>query len=282
MSKSYFVKDLLKDQVALITGAGTGIGKIIGLELARHGAHIILVSRNAERLEAAAQEIRALGPKALVIPTDISDIKQVKTMSAKAVEEFGHVDCLINNAAANFVRPTEAITSVRWEKVVDIVLNGTFFCTNEIGRKMLQRGSGKIINMVATYAWTGGPGFAPSVSAKAGVVALTQTLGAEWAGRGVLVNAIAPGAINTPQTEEKLWPLPEIQQKLLKSIPLGRFGTEHDVANLILYLASPMGNYIAGEIIVVDGGWWLGKGAMEMMGGAIPERIEKQAARTNS
>lgn len=271
---SYFVKNLLENQVAIVTGGATGIGKDVALELARHGANIALVSRNKERLETCAQEIKTLGREALVVPTDISDPKQVQVMAQKVMQEFKKVDILINNAAANFIRPTENISSVRWEKIIDIVLNGTFFCASEVGRHMLDQNYGRIINIVATYAWTGAPGFAPSCAAKAGVVALTKTLGAEWASRGVLVNAIAPGAINTPQTQERLWPTKEIQQKLLQSIPLGRFGSTMDVANLALFLASPMGNNISGEVLVSDGGWSLGKGALEFLG-AIPSKLEK-------
>ncbi|MBI4062783.1 MAG: SDR family oxidoreductase [Elusimicrobia bacterium] len=270
-----FSKDLLKDKVAVVTGGGTGIGRVIALEMARHGAHVALAARRREPLEEVAAEIRGLGRRALVVTADIADYSQVKALAQSVVREFGVVDILVNNAAANFIRPTETLTWVRWRKVIDIVLNGTFYCTNEFGSIMLDKGWGRVINIVAAYAWTGAPGLAPSASAKAGVVALTQTLGAEWAGRGVLVNAIAPGAINTPQTEQRLWPTPQIKSKLLKSIPAGRFGSEMDVANLALYLSSDMAGYIAGEVIVCDGGWWLGKGALDLMDGPITRHPEK-------
>ncbi|MBI4346678.1 MAG: SDR family oxidoreductase, partial [Elusimicrobia bacterium] len=172
---------------------------------------------------------------------------------------------LVNNAAANFIRPTEMLTPVRWKKVIDIVLNGSFYCALEAGRVMLKQGSGSIVSLVATYAWTGAPGLAPSCSAKAGVVALTKTLGAEWAGRGVRVNAIAPGFIDTPQSRERLWPTPEMVQRIASKIPAGRFGSELDAANLVLYLASPAGRYVSGEVITADGGHCLGKGALEIL-----------------
>lgn len=263
---SFFASNLLQDKVAVVTGSGTGIGRVIALELARHGAHLVLAARQLERLEETASEIRKLGRQALAVSCDISEPDQVKKMVASAVEKFSRIDILVNNAAANFIRPTSAVTSVRWKKVIDIVLNGTYFCTHEAGKVMLKQKEGRIVSIVAAYAWTGAPGFAPSASAKAGVVALTRTLGAEWASQGVLVNAISPGPIDTPQTRERLWPSPEMAQAVLKTIPLGKFGTEKDVSDLILFLSSPLAGNIAGEVIVSDGGQWLGKGALEFIG----------------
>ena len=267
-----FSKDVLKGQAAIVTGAGTGIGKVVALELARHGADVALAARNAERLEETAKEVRALGKRALVLPTDVALPEQVRDMVAAAADGFGRLDLLVNNAAANFIRPTEMLTAVRWKKVIDIVLNGTFYGALEAGRRMLEQGSGCIINMVATYAWTGAPGLAPSCSAKAGVVALTKTLGAEWAGRGVRVNAIAPGFIDTPQSRERLWPSEDMVKKIASRIPAGKFGEEIDAANAVLYLASPAGRYIFGEVLVADGGHCLGKGALEIIDTMVPVR----------
>ncbi|MBI5201087.1 MAG: SDR family oxidoreductase [Elusimicrobia bacterium] len=260
-----FAKDVLKGQAALVTGSGTGIGRVIAIELARHGADVALAARTPERLEETAKEVRALGRRALVLPTDVSEPDQVKAAVEAAAEGFGRLDIMINNAAANFIRPTEMLTAVRWKKVIDIVLNGSFYGSLEAGRKMLEQGSGCIINLVATYAWTGAPGLAPSCSAKAGVVALTKTLGAEWAGRGVRVNAIAPGFIDTPQSRERLWPTEDMVKKIASRIPAGKFGEEIDAANAALYLASPAGRYVNGEVLVCDGGHWLGKGALEIV-----------------
>jgi len=260
-----FSSDILKDKIAVVTGAGTGIGRTTALELASHGAHLVLAARKKDRLESSASEVRQLGRRALVVPTDVGEQKQVRALIRAAKDEFGRVDLMVNNAAANFIRPSEMLTPVRWRKVMNIVLDGSFHCCLEAGKLMLDQGQGSIVNIVATYVWHGAPGLAPSASAKAGVVTLTKTLGAEWASRGVRVNAIAPGFIDTPQARDALWPTPEMKQRLLDSIPSGRFGTEKDVSNLILYLASPLGNYITGETIVADGGHHLGKGALEFL-----------------
>lgn len=260
-----FSPDLLKDQVAVVTGGGTGIGKAIAEALSSHGANVVLAARQIERLEAAAQELRARGRRALAVATDVSDYEQVKALFARVGQEFGRVDLLVNNAAANFIRPSETLTSVRWRKVIDIVLNGSFFCALEAGKRMIRQGSGRIVSLVAAYAWTGGPGLAPSASAKAGVVAMTRSLGVEWARHGVRVNAICPGFIDTPQSRERLWPQDWMRQLLLERIPGGRFGTCADVSNMVLYLASPMGEYINGEVLVIDAGESLGQGALKIM-----------------
>ena len=250
-----FAKDLLKGRVAVVTGGGTGIGLVVARELALHGADVVLASRDGERLDAAAKSVAAeTGRRVLGVSTDVADPASVKALFERIDAEFGRIDILINGAAANFVRPTETLTSVRWRKVIDIVLNGTFSCSNEAGRRMLARGEGAIVNLIASYAWTGAPGFAPSASAKAGVLALTRTLGVEWAPRGVRVNAVCPGLIDTPQSRERLWPEDWMRETLLEGVPARKFGTEADVASAVLYLVAPETGYISGEVLVVDGG----------------------------
>lgn len=258
-------KDLLKGRSAIVTGSGTGIGKAIALAFAKHGADLVLAARNVERLEKTAEEIRALGGRAVVAGTDVVDFKQVRAMVEACRKEYGKVDILVNNAAANFIRPSKMLTSVRWRKVIDIVLNGTFNGCLEAGKVMLEQGRGTIVNMVATYAWTGGPGLAPSASAKAGVVALTRSLGVEWASSGVRVNALAPGFVDTPQSRERLWPTEEIRTKMLKSVPMSRFQTLEEVTRHVLFLSSDLSGYMNGEVVVADGGQCLGKGALDMM-----------------
>ncbi len=252
-------KNLLAGKIAVVTGGGTGIGKAVATALALHGADVALASRDGERLEAAAQEIRkATGRKALGVSTDVSDAKAVSLMFDKVEAELGPVSILINGAAANFVRPSEMLTSVRFRKVIDIVLHGSFNCAIEAGRRMLPRGEGTIVSLLASYAWTGAPGFLPSSAAKSGVQAMTKTLGVEWIGRGVRVNAVCPGLIDTPQSRERLWPEQWMSDLLLDSIPNRKFGTESDVANAVLFLCAPQTSYIAGETLVVDAGTSLG------------------------
>ncbi len=250
---------LLAGKIAVVTGGGTGIGKAVALALARHGADIALASRDGARLDSAAAEIRKeTGRRALGIATDVAEAKAVSALFKRVEAEFGPVSILINGAAANFVRPSEMITSVRFRKVIDIVLHGSFNCALEAGRRMLPRGTGTIINLLASYAWTGAPGFLPSAAAKSGVQALTKTLGVEWIGRGVRVNAVCPGLIDTPQSRERLWPEEWMRKLLLDYVPSGKFGTEADVANAVLFLCAPETRYVAGETLVVDAGASLG------------------------
>lgn len=260
-----YSKTLLKGKVAVVTGGGSGIGRWVAQALARHGASVALAARKLDRLQAAADEIAASGGQAAAFPCDVAEADQVKALAKAVIEKFGKADILINNAAANFIWPSEKLTAVRWRKVVDIVLNGSFYCTRYFGEHMLARKSGRIVNILAAYAETGAPGLLPSAAAKAGVLAMTKTLGAEWAGRGVLVNAVAPGPIDTPQTRERLWPSDESRAKLLSEIPLGRFGLEEDVAAAVMFLVSDLGRNITGEMIVADGGHSLGKGAAGLL-----------------
>ena len=254
-----YEKSLLKGKIAVVTGGGTGIGKAVATALAMHGADVALASRDGERLEAAAAGIReATGRKAIGVSTDVSDAKAVKALFDKVEADLGPVSILINGAAANFVRPSEMLTSVRFRKVIDIVLHGSFNCAIEAGRRMLPRGEGTIVSLLASYAWTGAPGFLPSAAAKSGVQAMTKTLGVEWIGRGVRVNAVCPGLIDTPQSRERLWPETWMSELLLDSIPNRKFGTEEDVANAVLFLCAPKTSYVAGETLVVDAGTSLG------------------------
>src|SRR5581483_6332728 len=201
-------KDTLKDQVAIITGGGTGLGRAMAREFFSLGAKLVIASRNPEHLEPTRAELEAAGADVISIQTDVRDPAQVDRMVAATKERFGRIDILVNNAAGNFLCKAEDLSPNGWRAVVEIVLNGTFFCTRAVGREMIaqnaaaqtatasQRG-GRILNVLATYAWNGGPGTVHSAAAKAGVLALTRTLAVEWAPHGIRVNAIAPGPVDT-------------------------------------------------------------------------------------
>lgn len=251
----------LAGRAAIITGGGTGLGRAMARELARLGARVVLTSRNLEHLEPAAAEIRAAGGEAYAIPCDVREPDQVARMVEEAVARCRGVDILVNNAAGNFVVPAENLSPRGWRAVVGIVLDGTFYCSREVGLRMIRQGrGGAILNILATYAWTGGPGTVHSAAAKAGVLALTRTLAVEWARYGIRVNAIAPGPVDTEGARAQLWPTAEVQQFIRKHIPLQRFGREEEIAHAASYLVSDYAGYITGECLVVDGGQWLGKG----------------------
>jgi NAD(P)-dependent dehydrogenase (short-subunit alcohol dehydrogenase family) len=202
-----------------------------------------------------------LGERALALECDVRQAEQVEAAFAAVEEALGGVTTLVNNAAGNFVVQAEELSPNGWRAVVGIVLDGTFLCSREFARRTIARGGGgQIVNMVATYAWTGGPGTVHSAAAKAGVVNLTRTLAVEWARHRIRVNALAPGPIDTPQAAEKLWPTDEIRAALLAKIPAGRFGRPEEVTNACAYLVSDYADYVTGEVLTLDGGSWLEKG----------------------
>ena len=255
----------LNQQVAIITGGGTGLGRAMALEYSRLGARLVLASRSREHLEPTVAEIQKDGGEAIAVPTDVRDPAQVDRMIQETKKKFGGVDILVNNAAGNFICKAEELSPNGWRAVVEIVLNGTFFCTRAAGLEMIaQRRGGKILSVLATYAWTGGPGTVHSAAAKAGVLALTRTLAVEWAVHKIRINAIAPGPVATEGASSKLWGNPEAEKKLLSTIPVGRIGNPQEIAQAAAYLVSPYAEYINGETLTMDGGGWLGKGFLSV------------------
>ena len=251
---------LFADQTAVITGGGTGLGKAIALELARHGAHIAICSRRQDHLESGRSELEAAGAQVMTYQLDVRKPQEIKAFRGALLERFGRVDILVNNAAGNFIYPAAKLPLRGWKSVIDIVLNGSFYCSQILGETMISQHSGQILNILATYAWTGGPGTIHSASAKAGVLAMTRTLAVEWAPHQIRVNAIAPGPFDTEGAKTRLWPTPEIAQQITADIPLRRFAKIEEVAHAALYLLSPYAAYITGECLTIDGGGWLGKG----------------------
>jgi NAD(P)-dependent dehydrogenase (short-subunit alcohol dehydrogenase family) len=254
-----FADDLLHEKVVLVTGGGTGIGQGIALGMAACGAHLVLASRNLDNLRAVATQAEACGVRALPVPTDIRVPEQLDTMVQAALETFGRIDVLVNNAAGSFLAAARKITPRGWATVIDSTLNGTFLCSRAVGLQMIEQGGGKIINITATLHFKGAPGMIAPSAAKAGVEALTKTLALEWARFNILVNAIAPGPIHTAGADRNLWSNQTFHDTVRRGVPLGRFGTVEDVANMAIYLASPAGDYITGATMVIDGGEWLKK-----------------------
>lgn len=249
----------LAGRVVVVTGGGTGLGKAMALELSRLGAAVAVVGRRREPLEQTVAELAGPG---LAAPADVRDPDAIAAAFDAVEETLGPVTTLVNNAAGNFVVQAEDLSPNGWRAVLGIVLDGTFFCSRELARRVSERGGGgaEIVNMVATYAWTGGPGTVHSAAAKAGVVSLTRTLAVEWARHGIRVNALAPGVVDTAQAREHLWADEAVRHALLAKVPLGRFGREEEVANACAYLVSDFSAYMTGEVLTIDGGAWLEKG----------------------
>jgi len=256
-----FTKELLKKKVIIITGGGTGLGKSMAQRFGELGANLVITSRKLEVLEETAEELRTSGANVLPLQCDIRIPDEVEEMISRAVGEFGAVDVLVNNAAGNFISPTERLSPGGFKVIVDIVLNGTFNCTLSAGKEMIKSGGGVILNIITTYAWTGSGYVVPSACAKAGVLAMTRSLAVEWAKYGIRTNAIAPGPFPTEGAWKRLVvPGLGIEKKMKKRIPLKRFGEQRELADLATFLISDGAGYINGEVVTIDGGEWL-KGA---------------------
>ncbi len=262
------------DQVALVTGGGTGLGLAISRGLAALGARVTIASRDPAHHGALLEEGARRGWRVEARALDVREPDAVRRCVDGLVEDQGRIDLLVNNAAGNFVCPSERLSANAWRAVLGIVLDGTFYCSRHAGTHMLAAGRGAILNVVATYAWTGMPGVAHSASAKAGVLALTRTLAAEWARRGVRVNAIAPGPFESEGAGRNLWPDEATRARIEEAIPQGRFVDVEDVAAQALHLLSPASEAITGECLVIDGGgslptpfWELGSRPRRPRGG---------------
>ncbi len=244
-------------QCVLVTGGGTGLGKAIALEFARLGAAVVVASRKEEHLEAARAALAGVGAGALAVPCDIRSADDVAAAFEAAEAAFGLPAVLVNNAAANFPAPAEDLSPNAWRTVVDITLNGTFLCAREFGRRHLAAGTpGSIVNVGASYAWTGGPGFAHSAAAKAGVKNLTETLAVEWGPYGIQVNALVPGLFPHEDMTADITGNLERTDDKDGCQPALRVGQRQELGWAATFLASPYARFISGHTLVVDGANW--------------------------
>ncbi len=252
--------DTFADQVVVVTGGGTGLGKAMAVEFARLGAAVAIASRNPDHRAAGVDAATALGARAAGVELDVRDPEAVTRMFDDVENALGPADVLINNAAGNFPSQAVKLSSNAWRAVVDIVLNGTFHCSAEFARRAIARGHpGAILNIGATYSWTGGPGTAHSAAAKAGVTNLTQSLAVEWAPHGIRVNCLAPGKFPHDDLPAALVAHRDDAADA-KRIPAGRVGQLHELGWAATYMCSPYAAYLSGHTLVLDGANWLRRG----------------------
>ena len=272
--------DALKGKTIVVTGGGSGLGKSMTRYFLELGANVAITSRDLAKLEATAKELAIeTGGTCLPLQCDVRHYDQVEAMLAATIAKFGQVDVLLNNAAGNFIAPTERLSANAFDVVLDIVLKGTKNCTLAFGKHWIDKKQERstILNIVTTYAFTGSAYVVPSAAAKAGVLAMTRSLAVEWAKYGIRSNAIAPGPFPTKGAWDRLLP-GDLASKfdMAKKVPLGRVGDHQELANLAAYLVSDFSAYMNGEVVVLDGGEWL-KGAGEFnMLEAIPNEMWDQ------
>ena len=276
----------LSDKVIVVTGGGSGLGKAMTKYFLELGAKVAITSRDLEKLKTTASELEKetgetrseaelSGPNCLPIQCDVRHYDQVEAMLAEVLKTFGRVDVLLNNAAGNFISPTERLSANAFDTIIDIVLKGSKNCTLAFGKHWIaeKQTNCNVLNIVTTYAWTGSGYVVPSATAKAGVLAMTRSLAVEWAKYGIRMNAIAPGPFPTKGAWDRLLP-GDLAEKfdMAKKVPLKRVGDHQELANLAAYLVSDFSAYINGEVIVIDGGEWLqGAGQFNIL-----EKIPKE------
>ncbi|KQS47351.1 MULTISPECIES: SDR family oxidoreductase [Flavobacterium] len=277
-----FTKKMLRDnalegKTIVVTGGGSGLGKAMTKYFLELGAKVAITSRDLEKLRTTAEELeKETGGECLPLACDVRNYEQVETMLASVLEKFGKVDVLLNNAAGNFISPTERLSANAFDTIIDIVLKGSKNCTLAFGKHWIdtKQQNTTILNIVTTYAWTGSAYVVPSATAKAGVLAMTRSLAVEWAKYGIRSNAIAPGPFPTKGAWDRLLP-GDLKDKfdLAKKVPLKRVGDHQELANLAAYLVSDFSAYVNGEVITIDGGEWLkGAGQFNLLE-AVPEEM---------
>ncbi len=279
-TKKMLRDDALKGKTIVVTGGGSGLGKAMTKYFLELGANVAITSRNLEKLKNTAKELEdETDGKCFPVQCDVRHYEQVEQMLEQTLQEFGSVDILLNNAAGNFISPTERLSANAFDTIIDIVLKGSKNCTLAFGKHWIDKGEKNktVLNIVTTYAWTGSAYVVPSATAKAGVLAMTRSLAVEWAKYGIRFNAIAPGPFPTKGAWDRLLP-GDLKEKfdLSKKVPLKRVGQHQELANLAAYLVSDFSAYVNGEVITIDGGEWLkGAGQFNLLE-AIPEEMWDQ------
>lgn len=260
----------LEGKVIVVTGGGSGLGKAMSKYFLELGAKVAITSRNLEKLQTTAQELeKETNGTCLAVACDVRNYTEVEAMLQTVLDAFGKVDVLLNNAAGNFISPTERLSANAFDTIIDIVLKGSKNCTLAFGKHWIdtKQTNTNILNIVTTYAWTGSAYVVPSATAKAGVLAMTRSLAVEWAKYGIRTSAIAPGPFPTKGAWDRLLP-GDLAEKFdfAKKVPLKRVGDHQELANLAAYLVSDFSAYINGEVITIDGGEWLkGAGQFNML-----------------
>jgi NAD(P)-dependent dehydrogenase (short-subunit alcohol dehydrogenase family) len=274
--------DALKGKTVIVTGGGTGLGKAMGMYFLKLGANLVITSRKLDVLKQTAAEMEAeTGGKVLAITCDVRKYDEVEKMLQETIKTFGRVDVLLNNAAGNFISPTERLSANAFSTIIDIVLKGSVNCSLALGKYWIgEKIPGNILNIVTTYAFTGSAYVVPSACAKGGVLAMTRSLAVEWGRHNIRTNAIAPGPFPTKGAWERLLPGEMAQKFDFKNrVPLKRVGEHQELADLAAFLISDFSGYINGEVITIDGGEWLqGAGqfnALEMVSDEMWDSIEK-------
>ena len=253
-----FTNDTLAGRTALITGGGTGLGLEIATTYARLGAAVMLVGRNEERVQAAADTLNREGGKAAAAKCDVRNYDEVKAAVDATVQRFGALDILVNNAAGNFVCPSAELSPNGFRTVIDIDLNGTFYCCHAAYQHLkASKHGGSIISIITMLGVSGWPGAVHAASAKGGILSLSRTLAVEWGGDGIRVNTISPGPIGDTEGVKRMYIDSGNGELEAKKTALGRFGAKADIANAAVYLASDLAGYVTGDNVIVDGGRWL-------------------------
>jgi 2-deoxy-D-gluconate 3-dehydrogenase len=254
MEKIPFSEFDLSGKVAIVTGAGRGMGYHIALALSKYGVDLVICSRTVSELEKAKVEIEKLGRKVLIQRVDVTKISEIHSMVEESMKAFGHIDILVNNAGVNITQWAVDVTEEAWDRVVDTNLKALFFCAQAVGKVMIQQKKGKIINISSQTGTVAIPQRAAYCSSKGGVNQLTKLLAIEWAQYNINVNAIAPTFIETPFSKP-MFEKEGFREYVLGNIPLGRVGRPEDVIGGVIYLASEASNMVTGHVLLIDGGW---------------------------